>query len=66
MRVLQINAVFKNKSTGRIVEDIHCLALQRGIDSHVAFAFSPTNEKETNTYRIGNVLDRKIHAILCR
>lgn len=66
MRVLQINAIFKNKSTGRIVEDIHSLALQRGVDSHVAFAMSLTNEEEPNTYRIGNGLDRKIHAFLCR
>lgn len=66
MKVLQINAVYEMGSTGHIVKDIHKLASQNGIDSHVAFAMSLSDEEEPSFYRIGNVLDRKIHAFLCR
>lgn len=66
MRILQINAVYGVGSTGQIVKDIHGLALQHGIESHVAFAMSLSGEQEKNAYRIGSLLDRKVHAILCR
>ena len=66
MKVLQINAVYGAGSTGCIVEDIHLLTLKNGMESFVAYAIALSNEEIANGYCIGNVLDRKAHALLCR
>ena len=65
MRVLQVNAVYGVGSTGVIVEDIHKLSIEKGIESYVAY--STTNKSEVpNGYRIGNNLGKKIHALFSR
>lgn len=65
MRVLQVNAVYGVGSTGVIVEDIHKLSIEKGIESYVAY--SATNKsKVPNGYRIGNNLGKKIHALFSR
>ena len=65
MRVLQVNAVYGVGSTGVIVEDIHKLCIEKGIESYVAY--STTNRSEVpNGYRIGNNLGKKIHALFSR
>lgn len=67
MKILQINAVYGVGSTGVIVEDLHNLSLSKGIDSYVAYSTSPKNHDEiVNGYKIGNVLSKKLHAVLCR
>ena len=66
MKVLQINAVYGMGSTGQIVKDVHNLANKEGINSYVAYAMALSKPNDRNTYRIGNVLDRKLHALLCR
>lgn len=67
MKILQINAVYGVGSTGRIIQDIHTLALQRGIDSYVAYSSAPMPENEIkNGYRIGRTWEKKAHALLCR
>lgn len=67
MKVMQINAVYGVGSTGVIVEDLHNLCLQNGIDSYVSY--STTNIKTEdikNGYIIGSNTGKKIHAILSR
>lgn len=67
MRVLHINAVYGTGSTGVIVADIHKKSLQNNIESYVAYAISPiSKDKIPNAYKIGSVVDRKVHAVLGR
>ncbi len=67
MKVLQINAVYGDGSTGKIVADIHALCLQNGIESHVAYSTTSTDENSiVNGYRIGGTFGKKLHAALCR
>ena len=67
MRILQINAVYKTKSTGRIVMELHKFLQSRRIDSYVAFGTENTDESnDPHVFRIGNTLDHKIHAIQYR
>lgn len=65
MRILQVNTVYGISSTGMIVEYLHNLALNSGMDSYVAY--STTNKKNIiNGYKIGTFFEKKIHAVLCR
>lgn len=67
MKVLQINAVYGTGSTGIIVKDISELASSKGIEVSVAYASSRIDKSEIpNGYRIGNDIDHKMHAVLCR
>lgn len=67
MKVLQINAVYGVGSTGVIVRDIHEMCMKKGIESYVAYSTSNVSLEEIkNGYQIGNALDKKLHAILCR
>lgn len=64
MRVLQLNAVYKTKSTGRIVYEMHHYFMDNGIDSYVAYATENTaNDGDAHVFKIGNWLDHKIHAV---
>lgn len=67
MRVLLVNGVYGFASTGIIVHDIQSLCEKQGIECHVAFSESniPLNEIH-NSYKIGSVFGKKIHALLCR
>ena len=51
MRILQVNAVYKTKSTGRIAMELHQKFKELGHE---------------NIFRIGNVLDHKLHAVAYR
>ena len=67
MKVVQINATYGNGSTGGIVKDIQTQCLQAGIDCYVAYSLSSIpKESIINGYQIGNIIDHKIHAFLCR
>ncbi len=67
MRILQINAVYKTKSTGRIVMEMHKYFQSKGIESFVAYGTENTdNSKDPNVFRIGNTLDHKLHALAYR
>ena len=67
MRILQINAVYKTKSTGRIVMEMHKYFQSKGIESYVAYATENTDcSKDPNVFRIGNMLDHKLHALAYR
>lgn len=61
MRVLQINAINKYKSTGRTTFEAHREFQRMGIDSFVAAPQNTEGCKEF--YQIGNRLDWKIHAL---
>lgn len=65
MRILQINAVYGHGSTGVIVEDIYHLCKEKNLDCFVASPDSSVLSCETG-YKIGNVCDQKLHAILSR
>lgn len=65
MKVLQINAVYGNGSTGTIVRDIEKLCLQSGIECYVASPDKKVIEAK-HGYVIGNVIDHKLHALLSR
>lgn len=65
MKVLQINAVYGQGSTGTIVRDIEQLCEKSGIECYVASPDSKVYEAKRG-YLIGNTLDHKIHAIFSR
>lgn len=64
MKVLQINAVYGFKSTGVIVKDIENLLINSGHETFVAYqtAINPPQ----NSFKVGNALDYKIHAVNAR
>lgn len=67
MRILQVNAVYKTKSTGRIVMEIHKYLQSKEIESYVAYATENTdNSGDNNVFRVGNMFDHKLHAIAYR
>lgn len=64
MKVLQINAIYGAKSTGVIMRDIHELLQSQKQKSYVVapeFASVPKD-----SYKIGNYIDYKIHALMTR
>lgn len=64
MKVLQINAVYGFKSTGVIVKDIEELLQNNGDECFIAYQTAINPPK--NSYKIGDNLDWKIHAVLAR
>ena len=64
MRVLQINATYGYASTGLIVKDIGDMLTENGDEAF--FAYQSCNSAPKKGYRIGNKLDWKAHALLCR
>lgn len=63
MKVLQINAVYKIRSTGRIVFELHQFLLKNGIESYVAC--SDGNDSD-EIYLIGSDYEKKLHALMSR
>lgn len=64
MKVLQINAIYKNGSTGRIILKMHNYFTEHGIDSHVACALGCDFSEDQ--YAIGNKFDRALHSLKSR
>lgn len=64
MRIVQINANYGFTSTGLIMKDISDTIEAHGNESYPSY--QRTGELLANGYRIGNPLDWKIHALLCR
>ena len=46
MKVMQINAVYGVGSTGVIVEDLHKLSLENGIESYVSYSTTNKNSQD--------------------
>ena len=65
MRIFQINAVYGHGSTGVITRDIEQLCESLGIECYVASP-DPKVRDARRGYLIGNILDHKFHALLCR
>ena len=67
MKVMQVNAVYGVGSTGVIVEDLHNISLQNGIESYVSYSTTNKNPDDIkNGYIIGKTAGKKIHAVLSR
>lgn len=67
MKVLQINALFGNKSTGTIMRHIQDCCFNNGINGFVSFSYADRPIEEIrNAYQIGNKFFAKIHAALSR
>lgn len=64
MKVLQINAVYGFKSTGIIAKDIEKLLINNGHEAYIAY--QTAIEPPQNSFKVGNTLDYKIHAIYAR
>lgn len=63
IRVLEINAVYKKGSTGVLMDQIGEVLQEAGMEVYYATPDAPVSRY---TYQIGNRLDHKGHAILCR
>lgn len=63
MRILHINAIHEEKSTGRICKEISSVAVAHGHESVVAYATGPDTG---SGFRIGSSFDQKRHALLSR
>ena len=61
MKILQINTVYKQGSTGNIVANIHNALKSNGFESFVGYGRG--NWQEDNLIKIGNKLDMYIHGI---
>ncbi len=67
MKVMHINAVYGQGSTGIIVKDLHNISLNSDISSYVSYSISNMNENDiVNGYKVGSNFGKKTHAILCR
>lgn len=64
MRVLQINATYGYGSTGLIVRDTGDTLTAAGEEAF--FAYQSTKSAVPNGYCVGNRVDWKLHAVLCR
>lgn len=61
MKVVQINAVYNNSSTGRNTKELHNYLISLGYSSYVFC--SNVQDKENNVFVIGNWFDHKLHAL---
>ena len=67
MRILQVNAVYGLKSTGRIAMEMHNYFKKMGHESYVAYAIESTDTSgDPNIFRVGNIIDHKLHAVAYR
>lgn len=65
MKILQINSVNKTSSTGRICSELGQFFTELGHECVVAHAVA-MQEHSPDSFVIGNIRDRKIHAFLSR
>lgn len=65
MKILQINSVYKEGSTGKIVHDLHSSYLMMGYDSYVIYGRG-NKVKEKNVYKISTELGGMIHSVQSR
>lgn len=65
MKVLQINAVYGEGSTGRMTMELHKYMLHQGIDSYVACS-KGIDPLDSRQICIGNPLDVKFHSLAAR
>lgn len=61
MRVLQINTVYPQGSTGRIAEGIHNLCIEQGIECVTAYRYEPDGKIPKESVTVSSYLDCHIH-----
>ena len=66
MKILQINSVYPQGSTGKIAEGIHNLCVEQGIECTVAYRYHESRDIPTDTKTISSYLDCHIHNRLYR
>lgn len=67
MRVIEINAIYGSMSTGTIVKNIQDACTENDIDCYVAYSECYLDSSQVvHGYKIGNIFDYKLHAILNR
>jgi putative colanic acid biosynthesis glycosyltransferase len=66
MKIIQINCVYGDGSTGKIVKGLHTLLCKNGYESKVMFPFGSKRHKESGTITFSNVFLRKTNAIYVR
>lgn len=64
-KLLQINSVVNQGSTGRIAEDIGLIAMQNGWESYIAFG-RQSKESKSNLIKIGTSYDIIVHGVASR
>lgn len=67
MKVLQINTVYGEGSTGKIAKDIHDICVEQGIGCVTAYRCRWKNRQTwPDTVEISTMLDSRIHGVLAR
>ena len=65
MKIIQINCVYNDGSTGKIVRDLHLSYIDRGHDSFVLYGRGKkTNDK--NILKVSSEFEAKIHSAFSR
>lgn len=65
MKVLQVNVVYKNGSTGKIVSCIREGLLKNGIDSVICYG-RKSRVAEQGVYKVSSEFEAKVHSVLSR
>lgn len=66
MKVLQINTVYPQGSTGKIAEEIHNLCLEQGIECVTAYRYRESKMSLCDTKTVSSYLDCHIHNRIAR
>lgn len=66
MKVLQINTVYPQGSTGKIAKGIHDLCVSQGIECITAHRFEASSQASENTIPVSSFIDCHIHNRLAR
>lgn len=62
MKIIQINCIYKRGSTGKIVYDLHSLAVENGFESIVLYGRGK-KVKEKNVYKVSSEIEAKVHSL---
>lgn len=65
MKIIQINCLSTNRSTGRTTSELHNFLVSKGHDSFVAYGIGK-KIRDINFYKFSNKIDYYIHNILAR
>lgn len=65
MKVLQINSVYKNGSTGRTMYEVEDALINSGHEAYIAYGYGADDSDERH-YRINSKLSNNIHKIMSR
>lgn len=63
MRVIQVNILSKNRSTGRTTDEFHNFLIKTGHESFVAYGIG-SKDNSPNFYKISNKFDYYVHNVL--